>query len=269
MPDIPTPLPLIIPPGGLRLPEATLLLVLDPASGLASRPVGLLAVGAHVLVQAAGEMCFRPVSALERCEAPMHVTLLPSGDLALDAMQPVGDAIVGSRVDAVEYLHGAQAFVPPLPWVMVTVDGADRLIFGGLAVATGPVPDGVVGLGTNPVQAFVGPHPLDVIEIEALPGQIRLEFKVPPRTTTLRLLSRRAQPEGDGRRLGVAITGLQLGLAAVALDSPGLVRGFHQIEQRDGLSWRWTDGEALMIVPPCPVEQILSVKITDWHIQMC
>jgi hypothetical protein len=51
----------------------------------------------------------------------------------------------------------------------------------------------------------------------------------------------------------------------IPLDSPALVRGFHRAESGDDITWRWTDGEALVILPPRPAEQVLAVGITNWH----
>lgn len=99
-------------------------------------------------------------------------------------------------------------------------------------------------------------------------GHTVYRFTLPPRTTTLRLSSPSKQPDGDGRKLGVAVLRIVIESAEIPLDSPALVRGFHRAESGEGMTWRWTDGEALLILQPKPVLQTLEVATTHWHLML-
>jgi hypothetical protein len=259
-----------IPICAARLPATATLLVLDPIFGPVKREVGILAPGEDVLVEAASTMCFRKVIALREADPPRHMAFLPRGavaaespsaDLVLDAMQPIGEALAGSPIDIAERRHddGAQ---PQLPhaWFEVEVEEADRLIVNRVAIGTGPLPEA----GASQLRAYAGARELDLIDVEQLPGGMVLRFDVPPRTTTLRLISRHTQIGGDHRRLGVAILRLQLEQNDIPLDSPSLVRGFHDVERNERVSWRWTDGNALIILPLRPSQQALSIQVADW-----
>lgn len=116
------------------------------------------------------------------------------------------------------------------------------------------------------IRAYSGPIEV-VLSSIATEGDLNVfRFALPPRTTTLRLSSPSVAPPGDGRRLGVAVARLVVESTDIALESPALVRGFHRVESGQGLTWRWTDGEALLLLPPKPVPQSLSVYFTNWHL---
>jgi hypothetical protein len=119
--------------------------------------------------------------------------------------------------------------------------------------------------GRAALRVFSGPTELPVAGTVPDGPHTILRFALPPRTTALRLTSPSAQPPGDGRRLGVAIFRLQLEAMDIPLDNAGLIRGFHRAESGEGLTWRWTDGDALLILQPKPMAQTLSIHITDWH----
>ncbi len=96
-------------------------------------------------------------------------------------------------------------------------------------------------------------------------------FTIPAGAASLRLVSPVGYPpnrdggEADARRFGVAIQSILLD--GVPLDLGGLVAGdgFHGLETRERRSWRWTDGNAQLILPPCPRPRLLDVAINDWH----
>lgn len=118
------------------------------------------------------------------------------------------------------------------------------------------------------IRAFNGPIEVALLGVLS-EGPIDIyRFNLPPRTTTLRLSSPSAAPEGDGRRLGIAICRIVVETTDIPLESPALVRGFHRAESGEGLTWRWTDGEALLLLPPRPASQTLSVHITNWHVML-
>ena len=120
-----------------------------------------------------------------------------------------------------------------------------------------------------PVKAISGSVALNVSEKTYDRGRMTLQFVLPARTTTLRLTSNWKQPPGDSRKLGVAILAIQIGTTDLPLDHPSLVRGFHRAETGEGQTWRWTDGDAMLILQPKPFSQSLSIVITDWHNMLC
>jgi hypothetical protein len=130
-----------------------------------------------------------------------------------------------------------------------------------------PIAAPVAADGAAPsIRAYNGPVEAALTGI-ATEGDLNVyRFALPPRTTTLRLSSHSVAPPGDGRRLGVAVARLVVESTDIPLESPALVRGFHRAESGQGLTWRWTDGEALLLLPPKPVPQTLSVYFTNWHL---
>ena len=61
----------------------------------------------------------------------------------------------------------------------------------------------------------------------------------------------------DRRRLGVALRGLRLDGAAVALDNPRLVGGWHEAEPQ----WRWSDGAGTIDVRGAAV---VELAVATW-----
>jgi hypothetical protein len=85
-------------------------------------------------------------------------------------------------------------------------------------------------------------------------------FAVPPMAGSARLMSRACAPADirpwldDRRRLGLSVERIvfdgRSGRMEVPVDNPQLKDGWHAHE-RDGLRlWRWTDGDAVLPVPP-------------------
>ena len=86
----------------------------------------------------------------------------------------------------------------------------------------------------------------------------------------VRLRSRSSVPEempgagSDTRRLGVAVVGIALNGKAIPLDDCRLGAGFFAIE-RGGLAWRWTDGDArLLLDTPGLLEITLGPALPYW-----
>ena len=78
-------------------------------------------------------------------------------------------------------------------------------------------------------------------------------FRLPADAGEVRLVSRSAVPaeifadNTDHRRIGVAVSRISLDGGAIALDDPRLSSGWHAVEtDAAGLSWRWTDGDAVL-----------------------
>ncbi len=264
----------------LRLPDTAQCLVLDPKFGPVPRPVALLAPGDAVLTEADGVMCFRSVSVAEPVSPPVRLALLPRDSLGTD--RPAADLIL----PAAQYLSLPQADAEPIPlaqiglptpvrdaavqtqdgWMRIVVEGTRRLVVDGIGLVFSETfsdsekPAEIVAL-----RAYAGQTELPLVAAEPIPGGAELRFSVPARTAALRLISPPFRAEGDYRQLGVALVRLAVEESEIGLDNPGLVRGFYPLERNDDTEWRWTDGEALLLLPPRPIQQTLDVRITDWH----
>lgn len=230
---------------------------------------------------------------------------VPRAEISLDSRQPVGLPLAQAGLNSAKDFPSALSMQQNEQWLDVLVEGAERIVVDNLSVATGTLRDSAGSLEFPPKASIISPTSPDSakqtqlaegelsqkteinsraaiepsVTLKAFTGQIELpllapvsaapwmvlQFVLPARTTTLRLISASAQPAGDSRKLGVAILRLSLEDSEISLDSPALVRGFHRAETGEGLVWRWTDGEALLILQPKPIAQIFSVHITDWH----
>ena len=265
----------------LRLPNTAQCLVLDPRLGPVPRPLVLLAPGDAVLAESEGVMCFRPVSRAEPVPPPSLLALLPRDSLGTD--RPTADLILPDAQQiclpqaGAEPIPVAQIALPapvrdhaaPDGWMRIIVEGATRLVVDGIGLIFAEPQDDrtkraeladIIAL-----RAYAGQTELPLIAAEPMPGGAELHFTVPARTAALRLISQTFRAEGDYRQLGVALVGLAVEQSAIGLDNPGLVRGFYPVERNDDTEWRWTDGEALLLLPPRPTQQTLEVRITDWH----
>jgi hypothetical protein len=87
----------------------------------------------------------------------------------------------------------------------------------------------------------------------------RYTFVLPPGTTAALLTSRAACPADiepfreEHRRLGVAVRHLRLhgtdGPRHISIDDPTLCKGWWAPERAGAALWRWTDGEAHIVLP--------------------
>jgi hypothetical protein len=100
---------------------------------------------------------------------------------------------------------------------------------------------------------------------EPVEGEYR--FTLPEGTGAVQLVSRaRASPAPrDPRRLGVAVTRVELDGVGLALDGPEIGRGFHPSEGDQKMRWRWTDGNGWLVLPHSTSARRLVVTITDWY----
>lgn len=290
----------IMPNHTICLAETTELVVLDPIIGPVARAIQFLALGDEVLVAAEGRLCFRRLMMAHEAPSPDDVVLLDAGSLSpsvpnhpvmLDCRQRVGLPRHPTPVASIASLPGAIKVIADGFWLDIMVEGADCIIAANIAIVTGPLVLAAVGFPPHhvvhpaqipsmvkplkgplisasnaSVRAFNGSQELPLLSISTDGPLSVLRFTLPPRTTTLRLSSPGAKPIGDTRTLGVALFRLVVEAAEIPLDSPILVRGFHRAESNAEMNWRWTDGEALLILPPKPVSQVLSVHVTDWHL---
>lgn len=264
------------------------IVVLDPARGVVELPAGELRVGDEVLVQVAGRPCFRRIVTTEATDAPGDTLELPADALGPGAPKnpmrvsaaqnvavafPAGEPVQAASVDTAKAPLSksgpakSSSKPPPDAWLRLAIAEADRLIAGGIAIVVPEdQPVEATPLDTGPpLRALVGIRELPIDEATQGDDRIYLRFTVPPRTTTLRLSSPFGRPLGEQRKLGVAIVSILLDNDTIPLDSPALIRGFHSPEANEAMTWRWTDGEALLVLTPKPARQTLTVVTTNWH----
>jgi hypothetical protein len=277
------------------LPSSATLQVMDRVMGPIERLAEDLQPTDEILVIVNGRPGYRPFAQSAPCNPPADCVIftdgclspgIPSGSIVVSAYQrlsiafPIGIAPVPALV-----LPSAKPSLPGDHWLAITVQDAEAVIAEGLRLETGPlalpeqpqpVPETLERQAAQPLpsppppplRAHVGARELPIHGFQVDASSSTWRFTVPPRTTTIRLSSQSVQPPGDPRHLGVAICQLAIDDMAIPLESPALVRGFHRAEAGEGLTWRWTDGDALVIVPPRAGEQVLTVQITDWHLAL-
>jgi hypothetical protein len=255
--------------------------ILDPVAGPVERSAESVKASDEVLVFVGGKPAYRPIALTAPSSPPERCVSLPAASLApktpiKDLLVAAGDMLavafpVGSASVAAEHVPSARIVASSGHWVEITVQGADALVASGLRFDIGGIDAAnhaertIAKPETVPLAAHIGVRQLPVHGMEQDGILSTFCFTIPPRTTTIRLSSPSIQPPGDPRHLGVAICRLMMDKVLIPLDSPALVRGFHRSETAHGLSWRWTDGEALLILPPRSAEQVLLIEITDWH----
>ena len=114
-----------------------------------------------------------------------------------------------------------------------------------------------------------------VTRAAAVKGKLQ-QFLLPPNIEEIRVVSRAGVPAGfdlaaeDRRRFGVRIGAVSLGNAAIPLDSPLFADGFHRIERKGRERWRWTDGDARLVLPealaaPALLELLVRDTMRSWQ----
>ena len=100
-------------------------------------------------------------------------------------------------------------------------------------------------------------------------------FALPPGARELRTLTPATvaawiDPASEDRRaLGARIAAVYLDGRAVKLNARLFGAGFYQVERRGGERWRWTDGAAVLLLPPRAAAITLDLFVRDtmrrWH----
>jgi hypothetical protein len=104
---------------------------------------------------------------------------------------------------------------------------------------------------------------------ELPPGSITIEITgtgttgamLPAWAEELRLVSPHGWAPGDLRCLGALVMGLSVGGKTVDLTDACFAEGFHPAEWVEARTARWTDGDAVVMVAPAPVERWCEVEI--------
>lgn len=209
--------------------------------------------------------------------APPPAALLPAGPATLSLRQRLArPAAAPERPTAPEPAAEATAAPGSPP---IDAPPIDALPVDALPV--GAIPVGAIPIDAPPIDspAADAQPALRVIvngeSLTLLDGSTALSWAVelPAGTGLVHLRSPPGLPaniaeneRARSRRYGVAIRALRLGDQAIPLDGPAIGDGFHAVESAGDQSWRWTDGEAVVHLPPAPGAQRLTVVISDWHL---
>jgi len=205
-------------------------------------PVGRLINGATVVQETVEEVCYFHV------ELDAHDVLLAEG-LPCESYLDDGNRATFANADEHVDLHGR---LDPISWddacAPVVADGPQ------LAAARARLVAQAEALGWRRIEApeltlVAGGRPLAPVRAQGL----RAWFMAPA-GEALRLASNHAVlgqvvPEfADPRRLGVAVAAVKVDGVPVPLDSPAFGQGFYPLETHQGAAWRWTDGDAELVL---------------------
>ncbi len=200
----------------------------QPAAGIVSWHAIQLASQAILLANAA------PVASLRGAQPP-SLTMLPAGSALLALRASL--ARRGTRPEFAPPTPGP----PPPPWIE-------------------PDP-------ARPIRLFIEGQ-----EIPADPASTPTEFRfaLPPDTGPVRLVAHAHDSPApqDKRRLGICVIALLIDDTPLALDGPTPGPGFHPMESKGTARWRWTDGEAWIVLPHSGRPRRLRVTINDWHLSL-
>lgn len=84
---------------------------------------------------------------------------------------------------------------------------------------------------------------------------------LPPDTERVRLVSPAVRKPGESRRLGVAVSSIKVDSCDISLHGSELSAGFHAFENEDGAQWRWTNGDALLLLSPSNTPISLEIAV--------
>jgi hypothetical protein len=105
------------------------------------------------------------------------------------------------------------------------------------------------------------------IPLAEAPDPLTLIYALPAGTGPLRLRSRprRAADAADTRRFGICLRAVELDGRPLPLDGPAFGPGFHPAESNEHGAWRWTNGDAWLVLPYATAPRRLRLALTDWH----
>ena len=96
--------------------------------------------------------------------------------------------------------------------------------------------------------------------------------RLPGRAGMVRLRSRAMVParqteaSDDHRRLGIAVASIVCDGTPIPLDGPALGHGWHPLEGGASQAWRWSDGDAAIVVPAArELRIVLAMTGTYWQ----
>jgi hypothetical protein len=150
---------------------------------------------------------------------------------------------------------------------------ANRAVTAGLLTGPASEPDQPVATPSAIEPDPNAPTPLRIVAggidivLENSPAPGILCFQLPAKTGPIRLMSNtgKSPVAHDNRLLGVCVHGIELDSSPLEFTSTAYGPGFHPEEHDSTASWRWTNGEAWLVLPYSPNPRSLLVRITDWH----
>lgn len=209
-----------------------------------------------------------------------QIVLTPPQWIAFgDRLVPVGALVNGATIERVP---------PQSPWYALATDRPSLLAVAGLRLAC-PGPSGlasgwrplVAGPELRELRAGFLPPPPPVLRLIAGTTELsctlagdRVEATLPAAAgapmTVLRLLSPvgRSRDPHDSRRFGIAVLRVELAGVPVTLDSAGFADGFYPIESQNDDSWRWTNGNATLALPPSDTPRTITIRFASWHTEL-
>ena len=106
-------------------------------------------------------------------------------------------------------------------------------------------------------------------EIQPESGTLDLEFRflLPPETGPVRLVSASypSRSDLDKRSFGVCVLSLKLNGVELPLNGEIPGPGFYPIEGDEISVWRWTSGDAWLLLPHSSAARSLHLRVNDWH----
>ena len=251
-----------LPRRDLLLPPESLLLFRDLPGGDGA-PV-LVQVGA--LVNGGTIVRAPPASALNWCALELDAhDVVVAENLPVATVRPDREATPGQRQRPC-----ARVLLPGTELVALRARLAGAAMHAPVRDAPAPEPAIVPDFVDDEARVLRLFADGGEIAPEAEPSDGDYLFLLPEGAGAVRLVSpQRASPAPrDTRRLGVAIMRLALDGTELALDGPEIGRGFHPAEGNEKMRWRWTDGRAWLVLPHSTAVRRLTVKISDWHMQL-
>jgi hypothetical protein len=119
----------------------------------------------------------------------------------------------------------------------------------------------------NPVRLFVNETEIPR-DPNSSPTMIR--FRLPTGGGPVRLASASAlspQPD-DSRQLGICVTNIEIDGVPLNLAGPEPGPGFHPLELAGDAQWRWTNGDAWLVLAQRLLPQTLTLHLNDWHLHL-
>ena len=119
-------------------------------------------------------------------------------------------------------------------------------------------------MGESPLTILAGGAEIPLADS---PAPLAFAYTLPARTGPIRIRARprRAPDASDPRRFGVCVLAITLNQKPLAFDTPSFGPGFHPAEGNDLTQWRWTNGDAWLVLPYSADPRHLLIQIADWH----
>ncbi len=243
-PGVPTR-DLVLPPDGLVMLDDSADLVpaaalLNSASVTRTNPPDLwwtIDLGSHAVIRANGTAIgtARLPPSPDAARPHTCIPILPPGDALNDHRKRI--ALRAAEADLPIQANPPPPYAPqPLP-------------------KPAPPPDPITIVAAGNKITLAEPEPL------------AFTCTLPARTGPVRIRStpRRAADPSDTRPFGVCLTSVKINGAHLDFAAPIFGPGFHPPETDTLTTWRWTNGDAWLVLPYSSEPRALEVVLTNWH----